>query len=344
MSEWLQIEVRLTGNPGVNLDPPPGRVLLCHAEHTFADLADAIDTAFGRWDLEQGHEFDVEGRVLAGGALEEDLDEDGEYSEEVALEELKGRDGLAFRYTFDLTEAWAHECWVAATDVDVDPDEESEDILPIFGWGTIPDQYGRETPDDLEEYLDDFDGSDTSDDDLDPSEAWSVVETALTLPAGDPPEAELGVAAAALRELHDDERLGLVRDAADLREHPMGDAELWVEATAAIVRPRGPFGLEPEAREGWEAIEHADWAGAVIELVRGGPGTPADPDALLELIARCPEVEESDLSAGEQAVLRRGLDLVGNLLASVGAFDESRHLTALGAWGLPRALRRAWLD
>ena len=338
MSDWLHIEVRLTGNRRLTLDPAPGRVLLCHVEHTFADLADGIDASFGRWDPMQAHEFDVDGRILVGGAGDEELSEDAAYSDDVALDELKGRPGFAFRYAFDPGEGWAHECEVVATDVDVDPDDEADDVVAVFGWGTIPDQYGRETPDDYDDDL-----ADDGDDDLDPAEAWAVVEAALPLPDEDPPEAELGVAVAALRAPHADERLALVRDAADLRIPSSDDAELWLEAAAAIVAPTGPFGLEPAAREGWEAIEHADWAGAVIELVRGGPGTSADPDSLQQLIARCPEVEESDLDPDEQAVLRRGLALVGDLLHAVGALDDHRRLTSLGAWGLPRALRRAWL-
>ncbi len=341
MSDWLHIEVRLTGNRRLALDPPPGRVLLCHVEHTFADLADGIDTAFGRWDPVHIHEFEVDGRTFVGGALDDEGDDATIYTEDVALDELKGRPGLTFRYLFDPGEGWTHDCEVVATDVEVDPDDELDDVVPVYGWGSIPDQYGRDVPEDFDDEIDD---EDDSDDDLDPAEAWAVVDAALALPDDDPPEAELGVAAAALRAPHADERLALVRDAADLRVTSNDDAELWLEAAAAIVAPTGPFGLEPASREGWEAIEHADWAGAVIELVRGGPGTAGDPDSLQELIAQCPEVEESDLDPDEQAVLRRGLDFVGDLLQAIGALDSSRRLTSLGEWGLPRALRRAWLE
>lgn len=55
--------------------------------------------------------------------------------------------GERFGYRFDFGDEWIHECMVdpakvdpvdAYGDVPVDP-------VPIFGWGTIPDQYGRLT-------------------------------------------------------------------------------------------------------------------------------------------------------------------------------------------------------
>ena len=54
--------------------------------------------------------------------------------------------GTEFRYVFDLGDHWVHRCTVAPRKVDpldelgVVPDRP----LPSFGWGTIPDQYGRE--------------------------------------------------------------------------------------------------------------------------------------------------------------------------------------------------------
>jgi hypothetical protein len=58
--------------------------------------------------------------------------------------------GDTFVYVFDLGDDWKHGCTVLRTDVD--PKEEAgivpSEILPIFGWGTIPDQYGRLSPED----------------------------------------------------------------------------------------------------------------------------------------------------------------------------------------------------
>jgi hypothetical protein len=48
---WLQIRVELLGGRDIVCDPPPGRVMIVGPRHTFAALAEAIDTAFARRDL-----------------------------------------------------------------------------------------------------------------------------------------------------------------------------------------------------------------------------------------------------------------------------------------------------
>ncbi len=63
------------------------------------------------------------------------------------------RVGDAFEYVFDLGDDWQHDCVVLRTDVD--PVKEyghtGVGIVPVFGWGTIPDQYGRTSPDSTDE-------------------------------------------------------------------------------------------------------------------------------------------------------------------------------------------------
>jgi len=53
--------------------------------------------------------------------------------------------GMSFEYVFDLGDDWRHRCEVQS--VDADPEEEygtSPDThVPVWGWGWIPDQYGR---------------------------------------------------------------------------------------------------------------------------------------------------------------------------------------------------------
>jgi len=133
---------------------PPGRDLLVSSAHTFAELASAIDHAFARWDLSHLHEF----RLMDGRRIVmEDADEfeesaSAEHPDERAhsLSSIGLSSGDTFIYVFDLGDDWEHRCAVLRTDVD--PEEEAgivpSEILPIFGWGTIPDQYGRLSPDD----------------------------------------------------------------------------------------------------------------------------------------------------------------------------------------------------
>jgi hypothetical protein len=135
---------------GEELVDPPGRDVLVSSAHTFAELASAIDRAFARWDLSHLHEFRLlDGRriIMMDGADEfeeidpaRQLDEIGHTLSSVGL-----RVGDTFVYVFDFGDDWEHGCTVLRADVD--PEEEAgivpSEILPIFGWGTIPDQYGR---------------------------------------------------------------------------------------------------------------------------------------------------------------------------------------------------------
>lgn len=55
------------------------------------------------------------------------------------------RPGDTFEDVFDFGDSWEHRCTVLRRDVD--PVKESgalpSEIVPVFGWGTIPDQNGR---------------------------------------------------------------------------------------------------------------------------------------------------------------------------------------------------------
>lgn len=57
-----------------------------------------------------------------------------------------------FTYVFDLGDRWEHGCTVLRDDAAPvrQSGEMPREIVPIFGWGTIPDQYGRVSPDEDE--------------------------------------------------------------------------------------------------------------------------------------------------------------------------------------------------
>jgi hypothetical protein len=364
VSDWMTIRVVLVGQTGDELPSPPARVLLAHADHAFSDLAEAVDTSFGRWDLTPIHQFEVEGRVLltAGAG---DGAPDAEDSDEVTIGEVGLRAGARFAYVFDLGEGWTHECTVE--DVAVDPfeltGEEPELPVPVYGWGTIPDQYGRVSEDDEDEGVEltedleeddpeeDADADDLEEDaddledwDAAESASWRVVSKALGGARPEPDHGELSAVVARLRG----EGQGWERDvlwaAAGLEPEDAGDGDesLWIDLAASIVAPGGDVPLDAETAAAWATLEPADWAGAVIELVRSGPGTATTPDSVIELIARCPEVESDDLTEEDEAVILDGLGVVISLWKSLGAVDEEDALTELGQWGLPLALERAW--
>lgn len=119
--------------------------MLASTRHTFADLGAAIDTAFARWDRAHMHLFQLGSgmSLMPGGG---DIGEPDSQKHPLAiLVETPAR----FVYVYDLGDDWRHECEVM--EVGVDPLEAygtaPAQPVPIFGWGTIPDQYGRLTED-----------------------------------------------------------------------------------------------------------------------------------------------------------------------------------------------------
>jgi Plasmid pRiA4b ORF-3-like protein len=133
------------GGRGADLWPRPGRIFAAARSHSFGQFADAIDLAFARWDLAHMHMFTLADRteitVLRqwdGAAPEGSLD-----SEATKLSRLAP--GEQFAYLFDFGDDSAHLCTVATQRID--PLDEigvvPSEPLPYFGWGNLPDQYGR---------------------------------------------------------------------------------------------------------------------------------------------------------------------------------------------------------
>ena len=144
---WLQVRVELLGGGGIDCDPPPGRVFIVGPGHSFEQFAEAIDAAFARWDLSHLHEFELpDGRRV--GFPSDDYAPELVWEDHAALKvarELKP--GQQFSYVFDFGDDWRHRCRVL--DEKVDPVEEygttPRGPVSTWGWGLIPDQYGRET-------------------------------------------------------------------------------------------------------------------------------------------------------------------------------------------------------
>lgn len=148
---WQVIKVELVSGRGEVCHPPPGRVLVCPPGTTFADFGRAVDDAFARWDLSHLRMF-----TLADGTqvVDPELGE-GIVSSPfgasiprtmplIAKVNRAVRSGDTFTYVFDLGDDWTHRCTVLEH---ADP-EEMLGIVPdrplsCWGWGTIPDQYGR---------------------------------------------------------------------------------------------------------------------------------------------------------------------------------------------------------
>ena len=149
---WFSVTVELLGGRGEQLWPYPGRIFAVGPSHTFWDLANAINDAFARWDRAHLSVFTLaDGRVVAdqetgtemagsvGGPIVTPLD--------IAVAKVAEtlQPGAEFQFTFDLGDFWAHRCTLGQEKVDplevlgISPDAP----LPYWGWGAIPDQYGR---------------------------------------------------------------------------------------------------------------------------------------------------------------------------------------------------------
>jgi hypothetical protein len=141
---WLSIEVDLVSGRGRAVWPRPGRIFAAARSHTFAELAEAIDTAFSRWDRSHLTLFELQDATEIYGPIEWEEPPPGSvFGERVRLSRLQA--GEQFLYTFDMGDDWTHLCTVGQERIDprdhlgIVPDLP----LPYWGWGDIPDQYDR---------------------------------------------------------------------------------------------------------------------------------------------------------------------------------------------------------
>jgi hypothetical protein len=189
----------------------------------------------------------------------------------------------------------------------------------------------------------------------DAAELWLTLAASVAAPQGDPLSEEDKEFARAM-EWADDEDL----DFGDVPAATAGDDEPD-EMSAAIAAVC--------------ALDHFDWLAVMSALVTGGPGTPAsaadlaryvrdfDPDKIIGLslaVAEDDFTSENAEEAGVGAELGaagfaedddfdelsvEGLFLhVTSMWSVLGAIDDDDRLTALGWWGLPEAMQRAWTE
>ena len=139
--QWRSIKVELIEGNGEQFWPRPGREIAAARLHTFEQLAQCINEAFGRWDLSHGHAFE-----FADGLQIELRSEQGEESlrpDSSTIHLSRLRRDEQFVFIFDQGE-WVHLCTVTGSFFPLEVfNEEPHMPLPIFGWGMLPDQYGR---------------------------------------------------------------------------------------------------------------------------------------------------------------------------------------------------------
>lgn len=154
---WLSLRVELLGGRGEELWPPPGRIFAVGPRHTFMDFEQAINDAFARWDRSHLSMF-----TLADGRVITDAETGREMAGSIGGPIIAPVDGATakvtrtvkpgdeFQFTFDFGDDWTHRCVVG--DQKVDPLDvlgiQPVKPLPYWGWGSVPDQYGRRWSDD----------------------------------------------------------------------------------------------------------------------------------------------------------------------------------------------------
>lgn len=124
---------------------------------------------------------------------------------------------------------------------------------------------------------------------------------------------------------------------------PSDDEELWRLAAACSISPPNDPGTPTEEQSAVMALEHADWLGMVLGLVRRGVGARCSRSDAARDIRECPEVDDqSEDSEGDEAVLGLAVVTLTPLWNALGILDDDDRLTVLGRWGLPRALYDVW--
>lgn len=146
---WLSIRVELAEGRGERLWPRPGRIFAAARSHTFAQLAEAIDDAFARWDRAHLHEFELADGMRLTTPYEE-WDSVGPVEDDRRAKLSRLKPGEQFVYVFDFGDGWTHLCTVEPERIDP---LEVLGIIPAvplshWGWGDMPDQYGRRWPGD----------------------------------------------------------------------------------------------------------------------------------------------------------------------------------------------------
>lgn len=136
---------------------------------------------------------------------------------------------------------------------------------------------------------------------------------------------------------------------------PADDTHLWLEAAGAMTTMRHHVGIEAPSLAPVAVLRPADWAGAVIGMVRSGVNSAVTAEDLVCYARQTPDLtdtREADEAAGaydpfasiaeDDESLRRAFEAALVLWEAVGAISDVWWLTGLGWWGLPRALALAW--
>jgi Plasmid pRiA4b ORF-3-like protein len=307
-------------------------------DQTLVDLHDGIQAAFG-WLDDHLYSFWLDGHFFGSRSSEYTAPiepDEGVATADVAIAELALQPGAELAYVFDFGDSWRVALRLAGTSVD----DGARYPRVVATAGDAPPQYPEldEDQDDDDAWLREWEAAERG-------AAEVVIEALSRARRAELPAGALAAAAAQLRAglSTDQYPYSWMGKAAGLdAPYPSDDAELLLDVLAATISPEEETGLDSEDEASIMALELGDWAGAVIELCRRGPGASAEPRSLVEAIEACEEIVGPPSDPSEAVVAETAFELVGFAWQAAGVLDDRRGLTAAGAWLLPRALTRAW--
>jgi hypothetical protein len=120
------------------------------------------------------------------------------------------------------------------------------------------------------------------------------------------------------------------------------DRDAWLQAVASTISPPEDPGRPAEEQASVMALQHADWLGMVLGLVRRGVGAELDAETVVADVAALDDMEGELDADGLLSVLEGAVEVLAPLWTFLGVLDDERRLTPLGRWGLPVALARTW--
>lgn len=157
-----------------------------------------------------------------------------------------------------------------------------------------------------------------------------------------PDPADIAAAATALRQVPDRYGAGWMLRAAGVDPAGLPDEDLLTGAVAATISMAEDPGLPPEEAAAIMSLELSDWAGAIVGVVREGPGAGASAEALTARAAEAVAEDGVPLDPDDLGAVEHGFLLVVPAWQAAGVVDRDERLTRLGAWLLPRAAMLAW--
>ncbi len=124
------------------------------------------------------------------------------------------------------------------------------------------------------------------------------------------------------------------------------DRAAWLDELVDTISPSElPGDDEVESLAAVMALQHVDWLGLALGVVRRGPGSDLDAARVQADVVALDEVDgEIEDPDGHLAVMAEALDHLAPRWRALGVLDDEERLTERGVWALPRALHRSWTD